>query len=85
MVQEDRRDGEPWLHVKDRPLDEPYCPHLPTRSRDQEGRQYWMVVRGHHTLPSFYHYWADTTIVGPGTGIGPNEQPRMQLVYARGW
>jgi starvation-inducible outer membrane lipoprotein len=85
LVKEEIRDEELWLHVKNRPLNEDYRPHLPPSPSDHEGGWYWIVVRNHHTLPASYHRWAEMTIVGRVTGTSPEGQPLLQLVYARGW
>lgn len=85
IVTEEVRAGELWLHVKNRPLNEKYRPQLPPSPSDLEGGWYWIVVKKHHTLPSSYHHWADMTIVGRVIGVGPEKQPLLRLIYARGW
>ncbi|HMS82615.1 MAG TPA: Slp family lipoprotein [Nitrospira sp.] len=85
IVEEHMRDGDLWLHVKNRPLDETYRPQLPNSPNDSEGGWYWIVVKNHQSLPQSYHHWADMTLVGRVTGIEPDGQLRVQLIYARGW
>ncbi len=85
IVTEEVRNGDLWLHVKNRPLDEKYRPQLPPNPNDHEGGLYWIVVKKHNTLPSSYHHWADMTIVGRVLGVGPEGQPLLKLIYARGW
>lgn len=85
IVKEEIRGGNLWLHVKNRPLNENYRPHLPPSPSDHEGGWYWIVVKNHHTLPGSYRHWADMTIVGRVVGVGPEGQPLLKLVYARGW
>ncbi len=85
IVKEEMRDGDLWLHVKNRPLNENYRPQLPPSPNDHEGGWYWIVVKKHQTLPRSYRHWADMTIIGRVTGVDPEGQPLLQLVYARGW
>lgn len=85
IVSEKVQAGDLWLHVKNRPLDEKYRPQLPPSTNDHEAGWYWLVVKKRHTLPSSYHHWADMTIVGRVIGIGPEGQPILTLLYARGW
>ncbi|UVT17309.1 MAG: Slp family lipoprotein [Nitrospira sp.] len=85
IVKEEMRNGHLWLHVKNRPLDENYRPQLPPGPSDHDAGKYWIVVRKHHTLPSSYRSWADMTIVGRVIGVGPEAQPLVNLIYARGW
>lgn len=85
IVKEEMRDGDLWLHVKNRPLNDNYRPQLPPSPNDHEGGWYWIVVKKHHTLPRSYRHWADMTIVGRVAGADPEGQPLLQLVYARGW
>jgi starvation-inducible outer membrane lipoprotein len=85
IVKEETRDDALWLHVKNRPLDEAYRPQLPPSPDDPEGGWYWIVVGNYQTFPSSYHHWADMTVVGRVIGLGPDHQPVLKLVYARGW
>lgn len=85
IVKEEMQGGTLWLHVKNRPLNEQYRPQLPPSPSDHEGGWYWIVVKKYHTLPSSYRHWADMTIVGRVLGIGPEGQPVLKLIYARGW
>ena len=68
IMKEEMRDGDLWLHVKNRPLNENYRPQLPPSPNDHEGGWYWIVVNKHQTLPRSYRHWADMTIVGRVTG-----------------
>ena len=47
IVKEETRDGDLWLHVKNRPLDQDYRPQLPPSADDPEGGWYWVVVGNH--------------------------------------
>ena len=85
IVNEETRDGDLWLHVKNRPLDEDYRPQLPPSPDDPEGGWYWIVVERHQTLPSSYHHWADITVVGRVTGARRDNAPILKMVYVRGW
>ena len=85
IMKEEMQDRDLWLSVKNRPLDEDYRPQLPPGPSDQEAGRYWIVVKNHHTLPGSYRHWADMTVVGRVVGSGPDGQPILQLVYARGW
>ena len=85
IVSEEVRAGDLWLHVKNRPLDEKHRPQLPPSPSDPEAGWYWLVVKNHQTLPRSYHHWADMTIVGRVIGVGPEGQPLLTLLYARGW
>jgi len=85
LVKEELRAGDLWLHVKNRPLNKKYHPQLPPSPNDPEGGWYWIVVSPHDTLPSSYRHWAEMTIVGRVIGVGPEGQPLLKLLYARGW
>jgi outer membrane lipoprotein Slp family protein len=85
IVKEEMRDGDLWLHVKNRPLDEGYRPRLPPTPSDPEAGWYWIIVQNQHTLPDSYHHWADMVIVGRVIGVGPGNEPLLNMVYGRGW
>ena len=85
IVKEETRNGDLWLHVKNRPLDEDYRPQLPPSPDDPEGGWYWIVVGNHQTFPTSYHHWADMTVVGRVTGVARDKDPILKLVYVRGW
>lgn len=85
IVDEEIRDEDLWLHVKNRPLNKDYRPQLPSSPNDPEAGWYWIVVGKSQTFPSSYHHWADMTVVGRVTGLGPGNEPLLNMVYARGW
>lgn len=85
IVKEETRDGELWLHVKNRPLDEDYRPQLPPSPDDPEGGWYWVVVGNYQTFPISHHHWADMTVVGRVTGVVREKAPVLRMVYVRGW
>ncbi|MEO8340698.1 MAG: Slp family lipoprotein [Nitrospirota bacterium] len=85
IVKEETRDGDLWLHVKNRPLDEDYRPQLPPSTDDPEGGWYWVVVGNHQTFPASHHHWADMTVVGRVTGLARDHEPILKMVYVRGW
>jgi hypothetical protein len=85
IVKEETRDGDLWLHMKNRPLDEDYRPQLPPSADDPEGGWYWVVVGNHQTFPSSHHHWADMTVVGRVTVLARDKKPILKMVYVRGW
>ena len=85
IVDEEIRDEDLWLHVKNRPLNKEYRPQLPSSPHDPEAGWYWIVVGKSQMFPSSYHHWADMTVVGRVTGLGPGNEPLLNMVYARGW
>lgn len=85
IVKEERRDGNLWLHVKNRPLSKEYRPQLPSSPYDPDAGWYWIVVETPQTLPDSYHQWAEMTVVGRVTGFGPGNEPLLKMVYVRGW
>ena len=85
IVKEETRDGDLWLHVKNRPLDEDYRPQLPPSADYPEGGWYWVVVGNHQTFPSSHHHWADMTVVGRVAGLVRDKEPILKMVYVRGW
>lgn len=86
IVEEELRNGDLWLHVTNRPLDQDYHPQLPPSPSDREAGGYWVIVsKAHPTLPGSYRHWAEMTLVGRVAGTGPEGEPLLHLVYARGW
>lgn len=85
IAKEELRDGTLWLHVKNRPLDNDYRPQLPPTPQDSEAGAYWIMVETLQTLPREYHHWANMTVVGRFTGMTPDHQPILAMVYVRGW
>lgn len=85
ILTDELREGGLWLHVKNRPLNKDYRPQLPPTPYDPEAGSYWIVVENPQTLPNSYHHWADMTVVGRVTGLGPGNEPLLKMVYARGW
>ena len=85
IVKEERHDGDLWLHVRNRPLDQDYRPQLPPSPDDPEGGWYWVVVEKEQTFPRSYHHWADMTLVGRVTGVTRGKNPILKMVYVRGW
>jgi len=85
ILEEETKDGNLWLHVKNRPLDQDYRPQLPPSVDDPEAGWYWVVVSNHQSFPASYRHWADMTVVGRANGLGPGNEPVLMMVYARGW
>ncbi|HMU54992.1 MAG TPA: Slp family lipoprotein [Nitrospira sp.] len=85
ILEEESKDGNLWLHVKNRPLDQDYRPQLPPSVDDPEAGWYWVVVSNHQSFPASYRHWADMTLVGRMNGLGPGNEPILMMVYARGW
>ena len=85
IAQEELRDGALWLHVKNRPLDNDYRPQLPPTPQDPEAGAYWIVIESPQMFPRGYHHWANMTVVGRFTGMAPDLQPILAMVYVRGW
>ncbi|MDF0643216.1 MAG: Slp family lipoprotein [Nitrospira sp.] len=85
ILEEEAKDGNLWLHVKNRPLDQDYRPQLPPRVDDPEAGWYWVVVSNHQSFPASYRHWADITVVGRANGLGPGKEPVLMMVYVRGW
>ncbi|HSB44359.1 MAG TPA: Slp family lipoprotein [Nitrospira sp.] len=84
IMGEENRDGQLWLHVKNRPLDQDYRPQLPPSVDDPEGGWYWVVVGNYQTFPSSYHHWGDMVLVGRMTGLASGKEPVIKMVYVRG-
>lgn len=85
IVSEERRDGDLWLHVKNRPLNKDYRPQLPSTPHDPDAGWYWILVETPQTVPDSYRRWADITVVGRVIGLGPGDEPLLKMVYVRGW
>lgn len=85
IVKEERREGGLWLHVKNRPLNKEYRPQLPSSPSDPDAGWYWIVVENPQTFLDSYHQWAEMTVVGRVTGLGPGREPLLKMVYVHGW
>jgi len=79
IVKEELRDGDLWLHVKNRPLNKEYRPELLSSPHDPEAGWYWIVVGKSQIFPSSYHHWADMTVVGRVTGLRRTGRPRWRI------
>lgn len=94
IVKEKQGDNRVWLHVKNRPLDDDYVPHIPVTKEGPEAGHYWVMV-WKKDLPKDYHHFARITVVGRlmGGKIAFDEDAsdeRIQNVilsalYLRGW
>lgn len=87
---EEEHDGHVWLHLRNRPLDNEYKPHLPRDPASQEGSTYWVAVTDRSEFPPQYQHWARMTVVGRVIGwkhesIGGANEPVLGLMYVRGW
>jgi starvation-inducible outer membrane lipoprotein len=84
-------DNRVWLHVKNRPLDADYVPHMPITNEGPEAGQYWVMV-WNKDLPKDYQDWARMTVVGR-VSYGQagqdknavNEGLVLSALYLRGW
>lgn len=84
-------DNRVWLHVKNRPLDVDYVPHLPLTKEGPEAGQYWVMV-WNKDLPKDYQEWARMTVVGRVL-YGQAGQDKdavdeglvLSALYLRGW
>lgn len=85
IVKKERRDGDIWLHVKNRPLNKEYRPQLPSSPHNPDAGWYWIVIEPPQTLPDSYHQWAEMTVVGRVAGFGPGKEPLLKMVYVHGW
>jgi hypothetical protein len=89
-LDEKEHDGHVWLHLRNRPLDKDYKPHLPRDPGSSEGSTYWVTVHNRSAFPPEYQHWARMTVVGrvigwtnePASGI---REPVLGLMYVRGW
>jgi starvation-inducible outer membrane lipoprotein len=89
-LDEREHDGHVWLHVRNRPLDKEYKPHLPRDPGSHEGSTYWITVTDRSEFPSNYKHWARMTVVGRVIGwmnesTGGIREPVLGLMYVRGW
>lgn len=85
IMEEQQRDGQLWLHVRNRPLDQDFRPQLPPSPDHPESGWYWVVVGNHVTFPASHHHWADMTLVGRVEGFAPGKEPILKMMYVRGW
>ena len=91
IVKHEQGDNRVWLHVKNRPLDGDYVPHIPPTREGPEAGLYWVSVRN-KDLPGNYRHWTRVTVVGrvQSGQTGPNPGATGQGVvlsalYLRGW
>jgi hypothetical protein len=87
-------DNRVWLHVKNRPLDEDYVPHIPVTKAGPEAGFYWVMVM-RNNLPKDYLDWSRITVVGRLMGgkiafdvEGMDERIQniiLSALYVRGW
>lgn len=78
-------DGQLWLRIRNRPLDEDYAPHRPVDPNSSEGGYYW-VRASKDQLPADYRQWGRLTVVGRVTGEQRFQtEPVLLFLYARGW
>ena len=89
-LDEREHDGQVWLHVRNRPLDNEYKPHLPRDPGSHEGSTYWITVTDRSEFPANYKHWARMTVVGRVVGwmnesTGGIREPVLGLMYVRGW
>ena len=84
-------DNRVWLHVKNRPLDADYVPHIPITNEGPEAGYYWVMV-WNKDLPRDYQQWARVTVVGRVlAGQAAQEQHAvdegvvLSALYLRGW
>lgn len=84
-------DNRVWLHVKNRPLDGDYIPHIPITNEGPEAGHYWVMV-WNKDLPKDYQQWARMTVVGR-VSYGQAAQDKaavdeglvLSALYLRGW
>jgi hypothetical protein len=90
VVVEHREAGaQVWLHMKNRPLDEDYEPHLPIAQIPSEAGYYWVAVPSKN-LPKTYRNWAQVTVVGrvasaPAGSPASGREPVLHALFLRGW
>jgi Outer membrane lipoprotein Slp family len=84
LVQEQEKNGQVWLHLKNRPLDPQFHPHRPISLDGPEAGHFWVTAASHQQLPLQYRQWARMTVVGRVIGT-TNEEPVLLLMYVRGW
>jgi hypothetical protein len=84
-------DNRIWLHVKNRPLDADYVPHIPLTREGPEAGYYWVMV-WNKDLPKDYQQWSRMTVVGRVL-YGQAGQDKdavgeglvLSALYLRGW
>lgn len=84
-------DNRVWLHVKNRPLDVDYVPHIPITNEGPEAGYYWVMV-SNKDLPADYQEWARMTVVGR-VSYGQAAQDKgavdeglvLSALYLHGW
>lgn len=84
ILEEDNRDGQLWLYVRNRPLDQDYRPQLPPSADDPEGGPYWAVIRNPQAFPASHHHWGDMIVVGRVVGVAPGQEPILTVTYIKG-
>jgi starvation-inducible outer membrane lipoprotein len=84
-------DNRVWLHIKNRPLDADYVPHIPITNEGPEAGYYWVMV-WNKDLPMDYQQWARVTVVGRVlAGQAAQEQHAvdegvvLSALYLHGW
>jgi starvation-inducible outer membrane lipoprotein len=87
-------DNRVWLHVKNRPLDGDYIPHIPITNEGSEAGHYWVMV-WNKDLPRDYQQWARITVVGRLMGgklafdeEGSDEKIKnvvLSAIFLKGW
>lgn len=94
IVDQKHGDNRVWLHVKNRPLDDDYVPHIPVTKEGPEAGYYWVTVL-QKDLPKDYQHWSRITVVGRLTGgkVAFDENASderiqniiLSALYVRGW
>ena len=84
-------DNRVWLHIKNRPLDGDYVPHIPITREGSEAGHYWVMV-WNKDLPKDYQQWARVTVVGRVlAGQAAHEKDAvgegvvLSAIYLHGW
>ena len=91
VVAQKQEAGRVWLHVKHRPLDADYVPHLPASQDQPEASGYWVMLMPEN-LPKTYKDWSRLTVVGRVSDENPlkdehgtGKEPVIDAMYLRGW
>jgi len=94
IVDEKQGDNRVWLHVKNRPLDEDYVPHIPVTNEGPEAGYFWVMVL-RKDLPKDYQQWSRITVVGRLMGgkiafdLNASDERIQNIIlsalYLRGW
>jgi starvation-inducible outer membrane lipoprotein len=85
ITEEEENEQYLLLHLKNRPLDQDYKPHIPVSLNSPEAGSYWVMVPKQQ-LPSNYRNWGRVTLVGRVTGEQRLQtEPVLLLLYMRGW